>query len=133
MGQILIPYGGPIEPFNIQPVLHDWCNKGHGMYYPVFGTVHIKDPLLLIGKSSLCFGCSRFYLLLSEWSFTIRLTPYSHKQNMFSASLNKTFPSFLFIIFFFKLILAQQRVKRSHLWNTAFTNEVQQEQFHPPE
>ena len=22
-----------VNPF--QPVLHDWCNKGHGMYYPV--------------------------------------------------------------------------------------------------
>ena len=32
-----------------QPVLHNWCNKGHGM-------VHIKEPLLLIGKSSPCGG-----------------------------------------------------------------------------
>ena len=22
-------------PQSFQPVLHDWCNKGHGMYYPV--------------------------------------------------------------------------------------------------
>ena len=53
-----------------QPVLHDWCNKGRGMCYPVCGMVHIKEPLLLIGKSSLCGG-SRFPLSLSEWSFTM--------------------------------------------------------------
>ena len=45
-------------------------NKGCGMYYPVCGMVHIKEPLLLIGKSSPC-GSSRFPLSLSEWSFTI--------------------------------------------------------------
>ena len=57
---------------------HDWCNKGHGMCYPVCGMMHIKEPLLLIGKSSLC-GSSRFPLLLSEWSFSICLTPYNRK------------------------------------------------------
>ena len=31
---------------------HDWYNKGSGIYYPVCGMVHIKDNLLLIGKSS---------------------------------------------------------------------------------
>ena len=31
----------------LQPVLHDWCNKGCGMYYPLCGMVDIKDPLLL--------------------------------------------------------------------------------------
>ena len=35
-----------------QPVLHDWCNKGSGTYYPVCGMMYIKEPLLLIGKSS---------------------------------------------------------------------------------
>ena len=51
------------------------CNKGRGMCYPVCGMVHIKkEPLLLIGKSSLC-GCSGFTLSLSEWSFTICPTP----------------------------------------------------------
>ena len=39
--------------------------------------MHIKDPLLLIGKTSQCNGSSGFPLLLSEWSFTvICLTPY---------------------------------------------------------
>ena len=49
---------------------HDWCNKGCGMCYPVCGMVHIKEPLLLIVKSSLCGGRG-FPLSLSEWSFTI--------------------------------------------------------------
>ena len=31
--------------FSFQPVLHDWCNKGRGMCYPVCGMVHIKEPL----------------------------------------------------------------------------------------
>ena len=35
--------------------MYDWCNKGRGMCYPVCGMVHIKEPLLLINKSSLCF------------------------------------------------------------------------------
>ena len=42
-----------------------WCNKGCGMYYPVCGMMHIKEPLLLIGKSGPCGGCG-FPLLLSE-------------------------------------------------------------------
>ena len=74
--------------FSFQPVLHDWCNKGRGMYYPVCGMTHTKDPLLLIGKSSLCGG---FPLSLSEWSFTISLTPYNRKYNVLSASLNETY------------------------------------------
>ena len=68
----------PLSHFSFQQVLHDWCNKGRGMCYPVCGMVHIKEPLLLIGKSSLCGG-SGFPLLLSEWSFTICLTPYNRK------------------------------------------------------
>ena len=64
--------------FSFQPVLHDWCNKGGGMCHPVCGMMHIKEPLLLIGKSSPCGG-SRFLLSLSEWSFTICLMPYNRK------------------------------------------------------
>ena len=37
----------PLSYFFIQPVLHDWCNKGRGMCYPVCGMVHIKEPLQL--------------------------------------------------------------------------------------
>ena len=58
--------------------LHDWCNKGRGMCYPVCGTVHIKEPLLLIEKSSPC-GSSGFPISIFEWSFTICLTPYNRK------------------------------------------------------
>ena len=64
--------------FSFQPVLHDWCNKGCGMCYPVCGMVHIKEPLLLIVKSSLCDG-SGFPFSLSEWSLTICLKPYYRK------------------------------------------------------
>ena len=67
-----------IEYFSFQPVLHDWYNKGRGMCYPVWGMVHIKEPLLLIGKTSLCGG-SGFPFSLSEWSLTICLTPYNRK------------------------------------------------------
>ena len=66
--------GRRIDP----PVLHDWCNKGRGMCYPVCGMMHIKEPLLLVGKSSPC-GCSGFPLSLSELPFTICLTPYNCK------------------------------------------------------
>ena len=66
----------PLSYFSFQPVLHDWCNKGCGMCYPVCGMVHIKEHLLLIDKSSLC-GSSGFPLSLSEWSLTICLTPYN--------------------------------------------------------
>ena len=47
----LIPHGVPIELFLVQPVLHNWCSKIHGMCYSVGVMVHVKDPLLLIGKS----------------------------------------------------------------------------------
>ena len=60
--------------FSFQPVLHDWCTKGSGMWYRVYGMVHVKEPLLLLGKSS-PGGGSGFPLL--------------------SASLNYTFPSFI--------------------------------------
>ena len=50
------------------------------MCYPVCGMMHIKETLLLIGKSSICDG-SGFSLSLSEWFFTICLTPYNRKIN----------------------------------------------------
>ena len=81
----------PLSYFSFQPMLYDWCNKGRGMCYPVCGMVHIKEPLLLIGKSSPCGG-SGFPLSLSKWSFTICQTPYNGKWNVLSTSLNKTFP-----------------------------------------
>ena len=42
--------------FSFQPVIHDWCNKDRGMCNPVCGMVHIKELLLLFGKSSPCGG-----------------------------------------------------------------------------
>ena len=75
MGRRIDPsLGGPMSYFSFQPVLYDWCNKGRGMCYPVCGMMHIKEPLLLIGKSSPC-GNSRF----SEWSFTMCPTPYNRE------------------------------------------------------
>ena len=68
----------PLSYFSFQPVFHNWCNNGCGMYHPVCGMVHIKDPLLLIRKSSPCGG-SGFPLSLTEWSFTICLMLYKRK------------------------------------------------------
>ena len=53
-----------------------------GMCYPVCGMMHIKEPLLLIGKSSPCGG-SGFSLSLSEWSFTIWLMKRIATHNTF--------------------------------------------------
>ena len=64
VGSIL--HVGPYDLFSFQPVLHDWGNKGFGMCHPICGIVHIKDPLLLIEKSSPFSGGSGFPLSLSE-------------------------------------------------------------------
>ena len=70
MGRWIDPlWGGPNELF-LFPT--------SGMCYPVYGIVHMKEPLLLIGKSSPCGG-SAFHLSLSEWSSTICPTPYNRK------------------------------------------------------
>ena len=103
VGSILLGVD-PLSFFSFQPVLHDWCNKGSGMCYPVCGMVHLKEPLPLIDKSSPCGG-SGFPLSLSDWSFTICPTPY----NVLSASLNTTFPSFLPIYLMFLFIVAASR------------------------
>ena len=68
----------PFSYFSFQPVFHEWCNKVRGMCYPVCRMMHIKETLLLIGKSSL-FGGSGIPLSLSEWFFTICPTPYNRK------------------------------------------------------
>ena len=76
MGRWIDPsWGEPIELFLVPASA---TNKGCGKCYPVYGIVHIKEPLLLIGKSSPCGG-SGFPLSLSEWSSTICPTPYNHK------------------------------------------------------
>ena len=51
----------PLSYFSFQSVFHDWCKKkGRGMCYPVCGMVHVKEPLLLIGKISLCVAAAGF-------------------------------------------------------------------------
>ena len=94
----------PLSYFSFQPVLYEWCNKDRGMYYPVCGMMHIKEPLLLIGKSSQCGG-SGFPLSLSEWSSTMCPTPYNRNKNVLSASLNKIFPPFPLKYFSFQPVL----------------------------
>ena len=59
MGRRIDPsWGGPIELFLVPAT-------ARGMYYPVCGMVHIKEPLLLIGRSSPC-GSSGFLFSLSD-------------------------------------------------------------------
>ena len=70
--------GGPIELFLVPASAPRLVYKGRGMCYPVCGMVHIKEPLLLMDKSSLCGG-SWFPFSLSEWSLTICLTPYNRR------------------------------------------------------
>ena len=53
--------------FSIRTVPRDWCNKGCGMWYPVCGTMHINEPLLLTRcrsgfPLSLCLSCSLPYV-----------------------------------------------------------------------
>ena len=55
--QIDYSWGGPIELFLVPASAHDLCNKGRVMCSPVCGMVHIKEPLLLIEKSSPCGRC----------------------------------------------------------------------------
>ena len=79
MGRRIDPsWGGPIDLFLVPASAPRLVNKGRGMIYPVCGMVHIKEPLLLIGKSSPCGG-NGFPLSLSEWSFTICPMPYNRK------------------------------------------------------
>ena len=63
-------WGGPIELFLDPASAPRMVKKGCGMCYYVSGMVHIKEPLLLIDKSSLCGG-SGFPFSLSKWSLTI--------------------------------------------------------------
>ena len=84
----------PLDYFLFQPVLHDSCKKGSGMCYSVCGMMHIKEPLLLIRKSSPC-GSSRFPLLLSVWSFTICLTPYNIRTGMVPLDVSSMWYQFL--------------------------------------
>ena len=48
--------GEPLEHFLLPASAPQLVYKGIGMYCPVCGMIHIKNPLLLIKKSSLCSG-----------------------------------------------------------------------------
>ena len=65
MGRRIDHWVDPLSYFSFHPVLHDWCNKSRGMYCPVCGMVHIKEPLLLIGKGCPCGGSGYFSHYLS--------------------------------------------------------------------
>ena len=117
----ILPGVDPLSYFSFQPMLHDWCNKGRGMCYPVCGMVHIKEPLLLIGKSSPCGG-SGFPFSLSEWSFTIICpTPYNRtflKCVECAVKLNISFllPSFILTLFSSVVPVPQRRLCRVSVW-----------------
>ena len=77
--------------FPFQPVVHNWSIKDCGTCCPVCEKVHIKDSLLLIGKSSLC-GDSGFHLK-KYVTMTICLMSNSRwyeNQCALEALLNKT-------------------------------------------
>ena len=50
----------------------------------------IKEPLLLIRKSSPCSGSSRFPVLLSEWSFTVNKNVLEGRKEMFYLTTHST-------------------------------------------
>ena len=81
VGSIL--QGGPTELFLVLPVLHDWCNKGHGVYYPVYGGDAYKT--LAANRKEYPMWQQRShvaapgFLSQSKWSFTICLMPYNRK------------------------------------------------------
>ena len=41
--------------FSFQPVLHDWCNEGRGMCYPVYGMVQSKIVAHVIEAAGFLF------------------------------------------------------------------------------
>ena len=76
----------PLSYFSFQPVIP---NKGHGMCYPVCGMMHIKEPLLLIGKSSPCSGGSGVF----NGSLPYVQSHIAVNKNMLGVSLNISFLS----------------------------------------
>ena len=57
----------PLSYLSFQPVLHDWCNNGRDMCYPVRRDDAYKRTL---APNQNC-GDSGFPLSLSEWSSTM--------------------------------------------------------------
>ena len=60
-----IAFGGLLSKYGSQAISHPSQCSTTGVTY-VCGMVHIKEPLLLITKSSPCSGGSRFPLYLKE-------------------------------------------------------------------
>ena len=58
-------------PSNVPQLV--WYSKCCGVYYPVCGIVHIKRPLLLLGKNSLSSG----FLII--WVVVNHMVPHNHK------------------------------------------------------
>ena len=52
----------PLSYFSFQPVVHDWCNKDHGMCYPFCGMMHIKEPLERVAHVMAALGFLSRYL-----------------------------------------------------------------------
>ena len=70
---------GPLSYFSFQPVLLDWCNKGHDMFSRSCGIVHIKEPLDSV---------AHVVAVYVQRHITVN-------TNLLSVSLNKIFPSVL--------------------------------------
>ena len=66
----------PLSYFSFQPVIHDWCNKGRGVCYPV----------LLIGTSRPCGG---FSLSLYEWRYVALLNQSAPTSDSFIGSAGR--------------------------------------------
>ena len=60
----------PLSYFSFQPVLHNWCNKGCGMYHPV--RINIFSEIVV-------HEAVASFLSHYEWSFTICPTPNNSK------------------------------------------------------
>ena len=68
----------PLSYSLFQAVLHDWCNKGCGMWSPVCGMVHIKEPLLLNGfamrdRSDNRLHYKQSYILLPSSKYSVNV------------------------------------------------------------
>ena len=85
----------PLSYFSYQPVPHDWCNKGHSMYSPVCGIMHIKYLFLLIGKNSTCSDAVGFLSCYLNDPLLYVRRHITVKYNLLRESLNKPFPFFL--------------------------------------
>ena len=57
-------------------------NRSREMCYPGYGIMHIKDPLLLIGMSSMRSEGRGLPLSLSLWPLTKYQTPNNRKNKM---------------------------------------------------